>query len=113
MWVFLNNAFLSIIRPTARDAAPPGHLLVRGRLPGDIERIFPHATVTETPSRDYRFRTLLPQEEVAAALARAVEGIDYNNFKSSVKDSDRHDAYFDVWEAMASAQAVARRRERR
>jgi len=112
MWVFLKNAFLSIIGPTARDAAPPGHLLVRARLPGDIERIFPHATVTETPSRDYRFRTLLPKGEVAAALARAVEQIDYDNFKASVQDEDRHEAYFDVWEAMATAQAIARRRER-
>jgi hypothetical protein len=112
MWIFLNDAFLSIIQPTARDAAEPGHLLVRGRLPGDIERVFPEAEVRETPARDYRFRTLIPRAEVAAALARAVEAIDYDNFKSSVKDGDRHDAYFDAWEAMAGAQAAARRRER-
>ena len=49
---FLNDAFLSIVSHTER----PDHLHVRARLPGDIERTFPSAAVTETPTADYRSR---------------------------------------------------------
>ena len=112
MWVFLSDAFLSVIEPTPKDGGTPGDLVVRARLPGDIQRVFPDAEVIETPARDYRFRALLPRAEVAAAMARAVEGIGYTNFKGSVEDRDRHDCYMDVWEVMAGAQMDAKRRER-
>jgi hypothetical protein len=37
-------------------------------------------------------------------MIRALEKIDYPNFKSSVRDNDRHLAYMDVWSAMLRAQ---------
>ncbi len=96
MWIFLNDAFLSIVQP------PRGkkHLLVRARVRGDIERVFPGAKVEETPQRDYRFRALISRAEVAEALAAAVEAIAYGNFKASVKEGDRHRAYAGVWSEM-------------
>jgi hypothetical protein len=53
MWIFLNNAFLSIVQ----DKDNMARFMVRARLRGDLERVFAHATVIETPPpADYRFR---------------------------------------------------------
>jgi thiamine-monophosphate kinase len=38
--------------------------------------------------------------EGAARLAQAVQDIHYGNFKSGVKETDRHDTYMEVWDAM-------------
>lgn len=95
-WIFLNDAFLSIVKSQEKT----GHLLVRGRAPGDIETVFPNAKVQETRARDYRFRTTLPAREVAQAVGMRILGIDYPNFKGSVRGTDRHDAYLGVWGTM-------------
>ena len=96
MWLFLNNAYLSIVADRNTD-----QLLVRSRIPGDIERIFPNAEVLHTPSHDYPYRAFLARETVAVALAREALSIDYTNFKNSVPDHRRHEAYFGVYNVMA------------
>ena len=100
MWVFTSQSFLSIVEHNEE----PSLLHVRARFRGDIECVFPNADVIETPRSDYRFRTSLSREKVAEALSRAVKGIDYDNFKNSVGDPDRKDAYIKVWESMWNAQ---------
>ena len=96
MWIFLDNAFLSIV-----DKGGDGStLLVRARRQGDLERIFPGAEVRETPDHDYRFRTRLVRAKVAEVLAEAVKAINYPNFKGSVRGQARHNAYLEVWEVM-------------
>ncbi len=96
MWLFLNNAFLSAVAHRTQ----PDDLLVRARVSGDIERVFPDAVVTTTPDADYRFRAVLPRGEVSKAIASQIEAIPYDNFKNSVTEHDRHDAYFETWGAM-------------
>lgn len=116
MWVMLNKSFLSIVDPDADyhgRGGPVGEkLLVRARLPGDIEAVFHGAAVKETPERDYRFRSLIDRAEVARAMAAEVQGIHYSNFKGSVKDHDRHDAYADVWGIMYRLQNWAKKLKR-
>ena len=93
MWVYLNNAFLSIIDPKANyggGGAKSDQLLVRARFKGDIERVFKRAKVVETPKRDYRYRALVSRETVAQAMLQAVQNIDYLNFKGSTKERWRH-----------------------
>ncbi len=107
MWIMLNKSFLSIIDPDANYSGGGSKgevLLVRGRIRGDIEAIFPGARVTETPDRDYRYRAQIMRSDVAAAMQKAVADIDYSNFKGSVKETGRHDAYMDVWTAMHNEQ---------
>jgi hypothetical protein len=98
--VFLSDAFLSVVAHREQ----PGTLLVRARRAGDIEAVFPQATVRCTPRADYRYRAELPAADVAQALAERAGGIDYPNFKSSVRDPRRHAAYADVWLAMRQVQ---------
>lgn len=96
MWIFLNDAFLSIV-----DKGGDGTtLLVRARRAGDLERVFPGVKVATTPSNDYRYRARVNREQVALAMADSVRRITYPNFKATVKDHARHRAYMDVWEAM-------------
>ena len=104
MWIFLQNSFLSIVDPEASydgSSGPIGDkLLVRARIDGDIEAVFPKAKVIETPHRDYRFRALISRHMVALAMAKAVNQIGASNFKGSVPEKARHDAYAGVWNVM-------------
>lgn len=118
MWIMTNQAFLSIVDPDAPyggGMGPQGDkLLVRARIEGDIERVFPGAAVKRTPERDYLFRAMIPREQVAAVIAKEVGDIGYSNFKGSVQENDRHDAYASVWGVMFRLQkALAGRRRAR
>lgn len=106
MWICLNNAFLSVVD---KDCGPD-ELLVRARRKGDIERVFPLATVTVTPEHDYRFRARIKREEVALTIADQVRAIDYPNFKGSVKNNRLHNAYMSVWGIMNRLQPARRMR---
>jgi hypothetical protein len=97
MWIFSSDSFISIVD---KGDSSGQTLLVRGRRKGDIERAFPDAEVIEGGGTDYRYRARIDREEVALRMADAVRGISYPNFKSSVNEHDRHDAYMDVWGAM-------------
>jgi hypothetical protein len=101
MWIFLSNSFLSIV-----DKGDPGGstLLVRARKAGDIEAVFPHADVIQGGGTDYEFRARIDREEVAKVVADQVRAVTYPNFKSTVAERDRHDAYMHVWDAMYSFQ---------
>jgi hypothetical protein len=107
MWVFLSDAMFSIVQP---NEDRPDLLIVRARFENDIQKVFPRATVAVTPRSDYRYRTVVDREEVAAAMAHEVRRIDYPNFKDSVdgRDRRRHDAYLGVWTAMYRAQEEER-----
>lgn len=95
MWLFLNNAFVSIVEH--RDE--PTLLIVRGRIRGDVDRFLGRKCEAVTPEADYRFRAVVERSEVEAAVVRAVEGIAYANFKRSCVNP-RHDAYLRVWSVM-------------
>jgi hypothetical protein len=95
MWFYFNDAFLSIVEN--RDDA--GLLHVRARHAGDIERVFPDVKVQHTPDGDYQYRADIERQTVARVIAQRISGIDYDNFKNSVLDYDRHIAYLAVWQA--------------
>ncbi len=96
MWIFLNDAFLSIVQ----DHNQSDKLLVRGRVAGDIERVFATAEVIKDAGTDYPYRAWVEREAVANALYWQAQSIGYGNFKSSVQEDDRHDAYMSVWGVM-------------
>jgi hypothetical protein len=101
MWIFISDAFFSIVE----DGQQANKLLVRARFKGHIERVFPQAKVSETPESDYRYRTSLPRMVVTEAIAHKVAEIDYGNFKDSIKFSNPlHEAAGQVWNVMYQAQ---------
>jgi len=105
MWIFLPNSFLSIVAPTPNTSAAKDDLLmVRGRVKGDIEKVFPDASVSFTPQRDYAFRALIPRNVVVKAIAGQAESIQYGNFKDEVSERDRKSAYSRVWSNMNDLQ---------
>lgn len=105
MWIYLSDAFLSIVQHT-KDTST---LLVRARFSEDINRIFPEAQVIVDGGTDYAYRAIIARTEVVKAITEKVEAIDYPNFKNSVKERSRHDTYLEVWDVMYRAQQVQRR----
>jgi hypothetical protein len=109
MWLSFNDAFISIVQPSADDLKKhPETLVVRARRPGDIEAVFGEAagTVEKRPERDYLFRVFIEREIVSMGVAQRVMGIGYGNFKDSVRDHNLHDAYARVWGVMAGLQPI-------
>ncbi len=103
MWILMNDSMLSVVRHNTL----PQMLLVRARLAGDIEQVFPSAQVVENGGSDYLFRAVVPEQEVAEAVRRRVLDIDYGNFKSSVPEPKRHQAYLKVWDVLHRMQEAA------
>ena len=103
MWLCTSKAFLSIVD----KAEAPDCLMVRARVAGHIESVFPKAKVERTPGNDYLFRAEVPREIVATAVFDYVMGVHYDNFKDSVKDHVLHGAFARVWHVMADTQEVA------
>ena len=105
MWLFFSDSMLSIVqKPDDKDT-----LTVRARIKGDIEAVFPDAKVIEGAGTDYRFRAKVPREVVAKVMFDRVMSLSASNFKASVKDRKRHDAYMDVWDAMYRYQEEQRK----
>lgn len=106
MWITLNDAFVSVV--AHRDK--PDILLVRARFEGDLQRLFPAFAdrVHRTPSADYLFRVEVPRQAVASVMAEQIVGIQYPNFKNSVREHWRHDVYSRVWGVFYGAQDARR-----
>jgi hypothetical protein len=102
MWLMFNNSFVSIVDKATKS----GCLMVRARREGDIENIFPGASVQKTPGNDYLFRAEIDRGEIAKRIAEQVMGTEYDNFKDSVRDHKLHAAYNRVWNVMADLQPI-------
>lgn len=102
MWIFALTGFVSIVEVRGK----PDRLLVRGRDRKDVAAwcrlVTGRARVRRTPLADYPWRFTASRKQVARAMARVVEGVDYDNFKGAVGHADpgRAHAYMDVWGAM-------------
>ena len=93
MWIQFNNAFLSIVENREKTI----ELLVRARVKGDIERVFPEADVFEDNNADYKYRAFISKVIVAEKIMLKVTEINYDNFKNSVKEIKRKKVYGNIW----------------
>ena len=108
MWVFRNDAFVSLVQ----DRDMPDQLWARARVKGHLEAFFAGTIdpkdIIETVDADYRFRIVVEREFVVAVMRAAVDTINYDNFKKSIPQTakgDRyHDALLKVWSAMHALQ---------
>jgi hypothetical protein len=99
MWVFAKRGFVSIVQD-----ADPRFFVVRGRVKGDIENLFPGIKSELTTGHDYRYRARLPWFMVQAGISKTVEEITYDNYKASVADHRRLEYYGMIWAICADMQ---------
>ena len=101
MWLFTSDGFVSIVADKSDTRGD--RLLVRSRDKMHITNVFPNAEVFSKQPSDYQWRAWVSREDVADAMMRQVQGLDYTNFKNSIYDDKYHDACIDVWDAMYRA----------
>lgn len=100
MWICTNKSFLSVVADRDND----DNLLVRARMNGHIENVFPDANVFTMEDADYKYRALICRSEVQRAMTDQISKIDYDNFKNSVGNRQLHDAYLKIWSVMYALQ---------
>jgi hypothetical protein len=100
MWICTPSAFLSIVHKNCG----PDELLVRARVKDHITNVFPGAKVVTEDGSDYQFRAVIKREVVKQAMAGLVDGMQYGNFKATVRNNALHDAFNRIWHVMAALQ---------
>jgi hypothetical protein len=96
MWIFTPHGFISAVKHRDYDNV----LIVRARRREHLEAVLPGRPIEQTDNADYRYRTQVLKGELAAVIAEAIQGIDYDNFKNSIPDNQYHDACSGVWSVM-------------
>src|SRR5690349_9298870 len=99
MYIFAKNGILSIVAHRTK----PDMLMVRSVARADIAAFWPKAKIVEMSEADYRFRTTMPRDEVAARIMKVVAEINYDRVKPSVA-KDRKPTYLEAWSAMMALQ---------
>jgi hypothetical protein len=83
-------------------------VVVRARAKEHLEAFFAGAhsepEIIETQAADYRWRVYCTRDLARTMLTRAFDGINYPNFKNSVRDARLHRAYSRVWGVMRDYQ---------
>lgn len=109
MWIFTKEGFFSAVEVPAYDS--PGHegeVQVRARNPEHLENLRKRYSLTEEvvslgPHRDYGSRIYLDKEKWSNIVTDLVQSVDYDDFKTSVKNSGADSEYIDflsdVWAA--------------
>lgn len=115
MWLTTTFGFFSIVQKNRTE-----HLTVRSRVRSDLDRLRDRylPTLTETverPGSDYLYRATVSHADLAAAMARIVGEIRYDNFKSEVEEVQGHareSVYARVWGVLATGLPPLDQREK-
>ena len=106
MWLLTTDGFYSIVHKPGDE-----ELCVRGRDPGDLDRLrsqyLPTLSETlETRGGDYRYRAWVSREALAEGLAAIARHLEYPNFKNEVarRDPGRSHVYGEVWSILGEIQ---------
>jgi hypothetical protein len=102
MWIFTKQGFVSI----KQHKDDFGKLLIRARVNGDLEKIFPGCKVSKNTGTDYKYRTTVNRAAATSVIANAVFDINYTEgFKTSVDDHHRRSPfYLRIWEMLVDMQ---------
>ena len=112
MWLLTPLGFFSIMcKP---DDVGRGTLTIRARVKSDLEALreclVPDlGEIEESAGTDYRYRANAKRNQVAEALAKLVQDLDYENFKNEVaKKQGKHRAtiYGKVWDVLYGLQTA-------
>lgn len=93
MWVQMNDGFISIVEN--RDNKDG--VVVRARQPEILKKMFPDNELIVSDDSDYQYRVFAGKAEVAKLVHDRIMGINYDNFKNSVKDKKLANFYHAIW----------------
>jgi hypothetical protein len=118
MWIFTTVGFFSVVQKPVSPGAPKGLLVIRARVPGDLEALKAEympgmGEIVATPEGDYKFRASITHKAFAEGLAKAALDIDYDNFKTEISmraGYDRAHVYSEVWKAAYGLERMQRMR---
>jgi hypothetical protein len=110
MWVMTTIGFFSIVEKPGDRA--DGMLTIRARQRGDLEALQREmlpalGNISDAGGSDYPFRARAARADVAEALRRMVDMLDYPNFKSAVaarQGRARAQHYGRVWSILCDLQ---------
>ena len=94
MWIYTRQGMISIVQHRDNQDV----FLVRSRERSTLEDLFRGFAIIELEAADYPFRVFVNRDELPIIYGM-IAGINFPNFKNSVKDPERHDVYFDVYNA--------------
>lgn len=102
MWLFTKHGFFSAVQD---NYCNEDEVMVRARSKADLEALckalnIPATAIATTPQADYRQRLKLTKRQWSEYVAGAAQATNYPNFKDTVDDCPRHDAYMKCWEAL-------------
>jgi 8-oxo-dGTP pyrophosphatase MutT (NUDIX family) len=108
MWLMTPSGFFSIVQKPEDEQA--GTLTIRTRVRVDLERLRETCLpgmgeISANAGSDYRYRARAPRAEVASAMAKIANDIQYANFKDEVAKEQgkvRAGFYGKVWEVLYS-----------
>ena len=86
MWIFTSDCFLSIVAD--KDNLKGDRLLVRSRVKGAINKLFPDVQEVYMTGSDYAYRAWVKRNEVSRVVQNYINALSYDNFKNSIKDKD-------------------------
>ena len=106
MWLMTPSGFFSIVQKPEDEQA--GTLTIRAQVRGDPERLRETCLpgmgeIVANAGTDYRYRARAPRAEVASAMAKIVNDIQYANFKDEVAREQgkvRAGFYGEVWQVL-------------
>lgn len=88
MWIYLNNAVISVVERKDHQ----NELLVRSRYKGHLEKIFPEVVLSEMEEgifvdelADYQYRIYIDKGVFSRLVADGVAAIDYSSYQKSVE----------------------------
>lgn len=117
MWIFSTKGFFSVVQ----QENDPDQVLIRARLKKDIQglkRLFDALELKTSRTIvnrnfDYKYRFSADRMDWILVMNRLMLDLDYRNFKDAVYKTDsrecrdeRHEAYFQVWEATRKLQLL-------
>lgn len=98
MWIFTSDCFLSIVAD--KDNLKGDRLLVRSRVKGAINKLFPDVEELYMTGSDYAYRAWVKRNEVSRVVQNYINALAYSNFKNSITDKDYSHACMGVWQEM-------------
>lgn len=103
MWLFTKSGFVSVVQ--SRDDKTK--VLVRARVRKDLVDFIPESVfkakyinrkeIRKSHDSDYKYRLTMDRGLFTFCVLQQLEGITYDNFKSTVESDTRHNIYMNVW----------------